>query len=109
MGKFIGRYHGYRNSVGVVSKDLGGALSYNENGCGALTTALMLAAGETKEIAFLLGMKYKEEADKIFKSYQKLSAPRAMEWSRGGTKFPHCIENANSDILKKSKLEIDKN
>lgn len=68
--KFIGRYHGYGNPVGVINGDLGGALSYNENGCGALTTALTLAAGETKEIAFILGMKYKEEADKILESYQ---------------------------------------
>lgn len=68
--KFIGRYHGYGNPVGVINGDLGGALSYNENGCGALTTALTLAAGETKEIAFILGMKYKEEADKILGSYQ---------------------------------------
>ncbi len=77
--KFIGRYHGYGNPVGVVSGDLGGALSYNENGCGALTTTLTLAAGETKEIAFLLGMKYKEEADKIFESYQRPSKTCAKE------------------------------
>lgn len=68
--KFIGRYHGYGNPVGVINGDLGGALSYNENSCGALTTALTLAAGETKEIVFILGMKYKEEADKILESYQ---------------------------------------
>ncbi len=27
----------------------------------------------------------------------------------GGTKFPHCIKNANGDILEKSKLRIDRN
>ena len=48
--KFIGRYHGYGNPVGVINGDLGGALSYNENGCGALTTTLTLAARETKEM-----------------------------------------------------------
>lgn len=68
--KFIGRYHGYGNPVGVLNGDLGGELSYNENGCGALTTTLTLAAGETKQIAFILGMKYKDEADKILASYQ---------------------------------------
>lgn len=68
--KFLGRYHGYGNPVGVLNGDLGGELSYNENGCGALTTTLTLAAGETKQIAFILGMKYKDEADKILASYQ---------------------------------------
>lgn len=77
--KFIGRYHGYGNPVGVINGDLGGALSYNENGCGALTTALTLAAGETKEIAFILGMKYKEEADKILESYQNPAKTCAKE------------------------------
>jgi len=71
--KFIGRYHGYGNPIGVMNGDLGGELSYNENGCGALTTTLTLEAGETKEIAFILGMKYKDEADKILASYQNPS------------------------------------
>ncbi|MDE7275206.1 MAG: N,N'-diacetylchitobiose phosphorylase [Lachnospiraceae bacterium] len=68
--KFIGRYHNYGNPTGVVSGDLGGELSYNENGCGALTAAFTLAAGETKEIAFILGMKEKDEADRILENYQ---------------------------------------
>ncbi len=63
--KFIGRYHGYGNPVGVLNGDLGGELSYNENGCGALATTLTLAAGETKEIAFVLGMKYKDERTEL--------------------------------------------
>ncbi|MDE7323505.1 MAG: N,N'-diacetylchitobiose phosphorylase [Lachnospiraceae bacterium] len=77
--KFIGRYHGYGNPVGVINGDLGGELSYNENGCGALTAALTLAAGETKEIAFILGMKYKDEADRILESYQNPSQTCAKE------------------------------
>lgn len=77
--KFIGRYHGYGNPVGVESGDLGGALSYNENGCGALTTTLTLAAGETKEIAFVLGMKYKDEADEILAGYVNLAKACAEE------------------------------
>ena len=67
--KFIGRYHSYANPVGVVNGDCGGELSYNENGCGALTTELVLAPGETKQIAFVLGMKQKPEADAIMSSY----------------------------------------
>lgn len=77
--KFIGRYHGYGNPVGVINGDLGGALSYNENGCGALTTVLTLAAGETKEIAFVLGMKYKDEADAILTGYSDPSKTCALE------------------------------
>lgn len=77
--KFIGRYHGYGNPIGVINGDLGGELSYNENGCGALTAALTLEAGETKSIAFILGMKYKDEADKILAGYQDPSAACAGE------------------------------
>lgn len=71
--KFIGRYHGYGNPAGVINGDLGGELNYNENGCGALTAALTLEPGETKEIAFILGMKYKDEADSILERYQNPS------------------------------------
>lgn len=79
--QFIGRYHGYGNPIGVIDGDLGGALSYNENGCGALTAALRLEAGETKEIAFVLGMKYRDEADKILADYQNPSETCAREYS----------------------------
>ncbi|MDE6052585.1 MAG: N,N'-diacetylchitobiose phosphorylase, partial [Lachnospiraceae bacterium] len=54
--------------------------SYNENGCGALTATLTLGAGETKEIAFILGMKYKDEADKILAGYQNPSETCAKEY-----------------------------
>ncbi len=77
--KFIGRYHGYGNPAGVINGDLGGELGYNENGCGALTTTLTLASGETKEIAFVLGMKYKDEADRILGSYENPSQTCAQE------------------------------
>lgn len=77
--KFIGRYHGYGNPIGVIHGDLGGELGYNENGCGALAATLTLGAGETKEIAFILGMKYKEEADKILASYRNPSEICAKE------------------------------
>lgn len=77
--KFIGRYHGYGNPVGVMNGDLGGEPGYNENGCGALTATLLLEAGETKEIAFILGMKYKDEADKILADYQNPSECCAKE------------------------------
>ncbi len=46
---------------------------------GALATTLTLAAGETKEIAFVLGMKYKDEADRIMKNYENPSQTCARE------------------------------
>ena len=77
--KFVGRYHSYANPIGVMTGDLGNELSYNENGCGALTTTLTLQPGETKEIAFILGMKYKEEADQIIAGYQDPAKTCAAE------------------------------
>lgn len=69
--KFLGRYHGYGNPAGVIRGDLGGELNYNENGCGALSARISLAPGETKHIAFILGMKGDKEAESILKQYQK--------------------------------------
>ena len=44
-------------------------MCYNENGCGALSTVMTLQPGETKEIAFIVGMKEPEEADIIYARY----------------------------------------
>lgn len=68
--KFLGRYHGYANPVGVEKGDLGGALSYNENGCGALAANLRLEPGETRHLAFVLGMQYDAQAERILKRYE---------------------------------------
>ncbi len=67
---FLGRYHRYGNPSGVASGNLGGKLNYNENGCGALSTVISLAPGETKEIAFVLGMKSDAEAEGILRQYR---------------------------------------
>ncbi|HBA68299.1 MAG TPA: N,N'-diacetylchitobiose phosphorylase, partial [Lachnospiraceae bacterium] len=67
---FIGRYHGYGNPDGVVCGKLDGTLNYNENGCGALSAVLTLAPGETKNVVFILGMKYDAEAENILKRYE---------------------------------------
>ncbi|MDD6155654.1 MAG: N,N'-diacetylchitobiose phosphorylase [Lachnospiraceae bacterium] len=72
--KFLGRYHGYGNPVGVENGNLGNEVNYNGNGCGALSTVIRLAPGETKQIAFVLGMKYEEEATRIIKHYADLKA-----------------------------------
>jgi cellobiose phosphorylase len=68
--EFIGRYHSYANPVGVENGDLGNHLSYNENSCGALSTVIELKAGEEKSIAFIVGMKYTDEAGKIIDTYK---------------------------------------
>lgn len=66
---FLGRYHGYENPVGVTEGELNGEGNYNENACGALCTAIRLAPGETKEIAFIVGMKEDKEAGEILNRY----------------------------------------
>ena len=66
---FLGGYRGYGNPVGVERGDLGNVAGYNENGCGALMTQIELAPGESRTIAFLLGMKSDEESDAIVAGY----------------------------------------
>ncbi len=67
---FLGRYHGYGNPAGVIAGDLGGAMNYNVNGCGALSAVITLKPGESKEIVFVLGMKNDAEAEAILKRYE---------------------------------------
>ena len=71
---FIGRGRRYANPIGVEQGNLGDTLSYNENGCGALATTIRLEAGETKTIAYVLGMKYDREAERILEGYANPAA-----------------------------------
>ncbi len=71
--RFLGTYHGYHNPIGVINGDLGNEQSYNENSCGALATVLELEAGETKEIAFILGMKEDAEASALMERYSNVA------------------------------------
>ena len=73
-GEFLGEYHRYGNPVGVESGKLNNHGNYNENSCGAITTVLELAPGETKTIAFLVGMIDNETAGKIVDSYTDAKA-----------------------------------
>ena len=73
-GEFLGEYHRYGNPVGVESGKLNNHGNYNENSCGAITTVLELAPGETKTIAFLVGMIDNETAGKIVASYKDTKA-----------------------------------
>ncbi|MDO4647553.1 MAG: N,N'-diacetylchitobiose phosphorylase [Eubacteriales bacterium] len=68
--EFLGRYHQYRDPIGITSGNLGNHLSYNENSCGALTCVLTLAPGETRQVLFLLGMCSSEEAEILLKGYE---------------------------------------
>lgn len=77
--KFLGRYHGYGNPVGVINGDLGGEMNYNENGCGALASVITLQPGETKSLAFVLGMKDNAEAEAILKKYDNVQETCAKE------------------------------
>lgn len=72
--KFIGRYHGYGNPVGVESGKLSGEMNYNGYSCGALSTEITLKPGESKTIAFILGMKYNDEASEIMDFYKDTQA-----------------------------------
>ncbi len=77
---FLGLYHSYKDPVGVLSGDLGNIASYNENSCGALSTVIELADGETKEIAFILTMQQNDAVEKILSGYADLSSTCAKEY-----------------------------
>ena len=67
---FLGAYRGYGNPQGVADGFLGNTDGYNENACGALSCVLTLRPGETKTVAFVLGMKSSAEAAVILDAYR---------------------------------------
>ena len=77
--EFLGNYNGYNNPEGVASGCLSNTGNYNENSCGALTTVIKLAPGESKEIAFVLGKKEDDEAAEIVNKYANVEAACAAE------------------------------
>ncbi|MCQ2500827.1 MAG: N,N'-diacetylchitobiose phosphorylase, partial [Lachnospiraceae bacterium] len=76
---FLGLYNGYDKPDGIASGDLGGHSCYCENACGALSSVITLQPGETKQMAFVLGMKKSAEAAEILASYDALSDTVAAE------------------------------
>lgn len=78
---FLGKYHSYSNPQGVLAGNLGNKTSYNENACGALSCQLTLLPGETKTIAFLLGMKSSAKAAELVKAYTRPEQTAAQEIS----------------------------
>lgn len=77
--EFLGRYHGYNNPQGVIDGKLSNRGNYNENGCGALMTEIVLEPGEEKEFVFLLGMKNDAEAAQIMAQYTDCKTVCARE------------------------------
>ena len=69
--EFLGPYRGYGNPIGVERGDLGGALNYNGNSCGALSAAVALEPGEAVTIAFLLGEKPGRESAALLEGYRE--------------------------------------
>lgn len=76
---FLGRYHSYGNPAGIENGNLGNALNYNGNACGALETKITLKPGETKEIAFVLGMKDDADAEAVMGEYGDVHAKTQQE------------------------------
>lgn len=70
---FIGMYHDYGNPIAVERGECDGVCNYNENSCGALHTALEIAPGETKTMAFILGRYKESDADAIIAAYEDVS------------------------------------
>ena len=66
---FLGNYRNYSNPIGVETGDLGGEMNYNLNSCGALSSKVSLAPGESKNLVFIVGMKSDEDAEAIIASY----------------------------------------
>lgn len=66
---FLGRYHGYGDPQGVTTGKLDGSMNYNENACGALSAVLVLNPGETAHLAFIVGVKNREESRALMAHY----------------------------------------
>lgn len=69
LDSFIGSYRTYSNPIAVESGKCDGMMNYNSNACGALQSDITLAAGETKELIYVLGQKTPKAADEILALY----------------------------------------
>lgn len=66
--KFVGCYHSYANPQGIAD-GLTDDLNYNTNSCGALQSDIVLKAGETKELIYVLGQHPEDEAKALIAKY----------------------------------------
>ena len=72
--KFLGACRTYAAPQGIETGDLGNSLNYCGNSCGALSTVLKLAPGETNIFAFVLGEKDPEEQKALCEVYNRAPA-----------------------------------
>ena len=71
LDSFIGSYRTYSNPIAVESGKCDGVMNYNSNACGALQSDITLAAGETKELIYILGQRTPKAADEILALYNE--------------------------------------
>lgn len=69
LDSFIGSYRTYGNPAAVENGKCSGTMNYNSNSCAALQSDIVLKAGESKEVVYILGRRNAEEADKILALY----------------------------------------
>ncbi|MDE7093562.1 MAG: N,N'-diacetylchitobiose phosphorylase [Oscillospiraceae bacterium] len=70
LEKFIGAYRTYSNPIMVETGKCDDSMNFNANACGALRNELILQAGETKELIYLLGQKNDAESAEILDAYE---------------------------------------
>lgn len=71
LDSFIGAYRTYSNPIAVESGKCDGTMNFNSNACGALQSDITLAAGETKELIYILGQRTPKAADEILALYNE--------------------------------------
>ena len=71
---FLGPYRQYGNPIGVERGDLGNVSNYNGNSCGALSTVVELAPGESVTVAFVLGQAGIAVSDRVMARYTEPKA-----------------------------------
>ncbi len=69
---FVGEYRNYSNPI-AIEKGCSNVLNFNANSCGALQIDIELNAGETKELAFILGAYDDRAGAKIMTAYSDLN------------------------------------
>jgi len=70
LSNFIGDYRTYSNPVAVERGKCDNVMNYNSNSCGALQSDIVLKAGETIELTYVMGQKTSDEASAILNEYK---------------------------------------
>ncbi len=69
LSDFKGLYRSYANPVSVERGACTNTTNFNSNSCGALQSDIVLKAGESREIVYILGQADSDTADKIIECY----------------------------------------